>query len=79
MRKRILLSGGGTGGHIYPALAIADELKRRFPDAEIRFAGTQEGLESQIVPQAGYQLELLRAAGIERRFTLDNIKNQALT
>ena len=75
MRKRILLSGGGTGGHIYPALAIADELKRRFPDAEIRFAGTQEGLESQIVPQAGYQLELLRAAGIERRFTLDNIKN----
>ena len=52
MRKRILLSGGGTGGHIYPALAIADELKRRFPDAEISFAGTQEGLESQIVPQA---------------------------
>ena len=75
MRKRILLSGGGTGGHIYPALAIADELKRRFPDAEIRFAGTKEGLESQIVPQGGYQLELLRAAGIERRFTFENIIN----
>lgn len=78
MIKRILLSGGGTGGHVYPALAIADELKRRFPDAEIRFAGTKEGLESKIIPQAGYHLEFLRAAGIERRFTLDNIRNLSL-
>lgn len=73
--KRILLAGGGTGGHIYPALAIADELKLRLPDAEIRFAGTREGLESAIVPKAGYSLELIRAAGIERRLTLSNISN----
>ena len=76
-KKRILLAGGGTGGHIYPALAIADELKLRLPDAEIRFAGTREGLESAIVPKSGYSLELIRAAGIERRLTLNNISNLA--
>lgn len=73
--KRILLAGGGTGGHIYPALAIADELKLRLPDAKIHFAGTREGLESVIVPKAGYSFELIRAAGIERRLTLNNISN----
>ena len=78
MKRKILLSGGGTGGHIYPALAIAEELKSRFKDVEICFAGTREGLESQIVPKAGYSLEFIRSAGIERRFTLDNVKNFSL-
>ncbi len=57
---RILIAGGGTGGHIIPALAIADELKSRH-GAEILFVGTARGLESRLVPQAGYRLELIRA------------------
>jgi UDP-N-acetylglucosamine--N-acetylmuramyl-(pentapeptide) pyrophosphoryl-undecaprenol N-acetylglucosamine transferase len=56
---RILIAGGGTGGHIIPALAIADELKAQH-GAEILFVGTARGLESRLVPQAGYRLELMR-------------------
>ncbi|RZJ28500.1 MAG: UDP-N-acetylglucosamine--N-acetylmuramyl-(pentapeptide) pyrophosphoryl-undecaprenol N-acetylglucosamine transferase, partial [Flavobacterium sp.] len=53
--KRFILSGGGTGGHIYPAIAIANELKARFPDAEFLFVGAQDKMEMQKVPQAGYK------------------------
>jgi UDP-N-acetylglucosamine--N-acetylmuramyl-(pentapeptide) pyrophosphoryl-undecaprenol N-acetylglucosamine transferase len=56
---RVLIAGGGTGGHIIPALAIADELKSRY-SAEVLFVGTARGLESRLVPQAGYPLELIR-------------------
>jgi UDP-N-acetylglucosamine--N-acetylmuramyl-(pentapeptide) pyrophosphoryl-undecaprenol N-acetylglucosamine transferase len=59
-RPHILIAGGGTGGHIIPALAIADELKARY-EAEILFVGTARGLESRLVPQAGYPLQLIRA------------------
>jgi len=59
-RARFLIAGGGTGGHIIPALAIADELRQRW-DAETLFVGTARGLESRLVPQAGYRLELIRA------------------
>lgn len=59
-QPRVLIAGGGTGGHIIPALAIADELKSRH-GAEILFVGTTRGLESRLVPQAGYRLELIRA------------------
>ena len=52
--KRFIISGGGTGGHIFPAIAIADELKRRLPDAEILFVGAKDRMEMQKVPQAGY-------------------------
>ena len=55
---RVLIAGGGTGGHIIPALAIADELKKKY-GAEIRFVGTPRGLESRLVPQAGYALDLI--------------------
>lgn len=54
--KRILLSGGGTGGHIYPALALADEFKKQNPQADIRFVGSARGLESKIIPDKGYPL-----------------------
>ena len=56
----LLIAGGGTGGHIIPALAIADELKSRY-GAEVLFVGTARGLESRLVPQAGYPLQLIRA------------------
>ena len=69
---KFILSGGGTGGHIYPAIAIADELKRRYPGSEILFVGAQDKMEMQKVPQAGYKIIGLWIAGIQRRLTLDN-------
>ncbi|WP_309608744.1 undecaprenyldiphospho-muramoylpentapeptide beta-N-acetylglucosaminyltransferase [Flavobacterium sp.] len=69
---KFILSGGGTGGHIYPAIAIANELKSRFPDCEILFVGAQDKMEMQKVPQAGYNIKGLWIAGIQRRLTLQN-------
>ncbi|RYD94945.1 MAG: UDP-N-acetylglucosamine--N-acetylmuramyl-(pentapeptide) pyrophosphoryl-undecaprenol N-acetylglucosamine transferase, partial [Sphingobacteriales bacterium] len=70
--KKFILSGGGTGGHIYPAVAIANGLKERFPDCEILFVGASDKMEMQKVPQAGYKIIGLWIAGIQRRLTLDN-------
>jgi UDP-N-acetylglucosamine--N-acetylmuramyl-(pentapeptide) pyrophosphoryl-undecaprenol N-acetylglucosamine transferase len=69
---KFILSGGGTGGHIYPAIAIANELKSRFPDAEILFVGANDKMEMQKVPQAGYKIKGLWIAGLQRRLTFDN-------
>lgn len=74
MKPRFIISGGGTGGHIYPAIAIANELKLRFPDCEILFVGAQDKMEMQKVPQAGYKIEGLWIAGIQRKLTLENLK-----
>jgi len=62
---RIVFAGGGTGGHLYPALAVADEMRRRHPDASILFVGARRGLEQRLVPQAGYRLRTLSLAGIK--------------
>lgn len=70
---KIILSGGGTGGHIYPAIAIADELKSRFPDAEFLFVGASDRMEMEKVPQAGYDIEGLWISGIQRKLTLRNL------
>lgn len=72
-KLKFILSGGGTGGHIYPAVAIANELKSRFPDCEILFVGAKDKMEMQKVPQAGYPIKGLWIAGIQRRLTLDNM------
>ena len=69
---RFIISGGGTGGHIYPAVAIANELKSRFPDAEFLFVGAKDKMEMQKVPQAGYAIKGLWISGIQRKLTLDN-------
>lgn len=69
---KFILSGGGTGGHIYPAIAIANELKLRFPNCEILFVGAKDKMEMQKVPQAGYPIKGLWIAGIQRSLTLDN-------
>lgn len=69
---KFILSGGGTGGHIYPAIAIANELKQRYPQCEILFVGASDKMEMQKVPQAGYKIIGLWIAGIQRRLTLDN-------
>ena len=74
MKKlKFILSGGGTGGHIYPAIAIANELKSRFPDAEFLFVGAKDKMEMQKVPQAGYKIEGLWIAGLQRKLTVQNM------
>jgi UDP-N-acetylglucosamine--N-acetylmuramyl-(pentapeptide) pyrophosphoryl-undecaprenol N-acetylglucosamine transferase len=70
---KIILSGGGTGGHIYPAIAIANELKARFPKSEFLFVGAKDKMEMQKVPQAGYKITGLWIAGIQRRLTFKNL------
>ena len=72
-RLKILLSGGGTGGHIFPAIAIADEIKKRFPDAEFLFIGANGKMEMEKVPQAGYKIEGIDIAGINRGNLLSNL------
>lgn len=69
---KFIISGGGTGGHIYPAIAIANEIKAQIPDAEILFVGAQDKMEMQKVPAAGYKIEGLWISGIQRKITLDN-------
>lgn len=67
------MSGGGTGGHIFPAIAIADEIKRRYPDAEILFVGARGRMEMEKVPAAGYPIKGLHIAGIQRSLSLSNL------
>ena len=69
---RVILSGGGTGGHIYPAIAIADEIRRRYPDAQVLFVGAQDRMEMEKVPQAGYEIEGLWISGLDRSLSLKN-------
>lgn len=73
MNYRFLISGGGTGGHIYPAIAIADELKATYPDADLMFVGAQGRMEMELVPKAGYPIKGLWITGIQRKFSLRNL------
>jgi len=66
-RLRLVVAGGGTGGHLYPALAIADEIRRRHPDAAITFAGAAGRIEARVVPEAGYPFVALWVSGFRRR------------
>ena len=70
---KIILSGGGTGGHIYPAIAIANELKKRYPESEFLFVGAQDRMEMEKVPQAGYKIEGLWISGLQRSLSLKNM------
>src|SRR5918911_1449043 len=62
---RIVIAGGGTGGHLYPGIAVARELLARRPDAVITFAGTARGIEARVVPREGFALDLLRSGGLK--------------
>lgn len=74
MKKlKILVTGGGTGGHIFPAIAIADAIKSIAPDTEFLFVGANGKMEMERVPQAGYKIEGLNVAGFQRRFTWKNL------
>lgn len=70
---RILISGGGTGGHIYPALAIANAWMEKHPDSEILFVGAEGKMEMQKVPEAGYSIKGLPVAGLQRKLSLANL------
>ncbi len=72
---KVILSGGGTGGHIYPALTIADQIKRLEPEAEIIFVGTRQGLEKDIIPRYGYPLQFIEVAGFKRSLSLDTLRS----
>ncbi|MBI1223606.1 MAG: undecaprenyldiphospho-muramoylpentapeptide beta-N-acetylglucosaminyltransferase [Bacteroidetes bacterium] len=69
---RIIISGGGTGGHVFPAIAIADAVKKLRPDTEILFVGAKGKLEMEKVPKAGYQIEGLWISGFQRKLTFEN-------
>ncbi len=71
--KKIVISGGGTGGHIFPALAIANEIKKRNPNAEILFVGAEGKMEMEKVPAAGYKIVGLPIVGLQRKLTLKNL------
>ena len=65
MTPRIVIAGGGTGGHLYPGIAVAREIRRRVPEAEVTFAGTARGIERRVVPREGFELDVLRSAGLK--------------
>ena len=73
MTNKIIIAGGGTGGHIFPAIAIANALKKRAPSTEILFVGAKGRMEMEKVPQAGYRIEGLGIAGLDRSSLIKNI------
>ena len=75
---RVLMTGGGTGGHVNPALAIAEIIKTHEPNSEIAFVGTERGIENTLVPKAGYKLHHVNIQGIERSLSLSNVKTACL-
>jgi UDP-N-acetylglucosamine--N-acetylmuramyl-(pentapeptide) pyrophosphoryl-undecaprenol N-acetylglucosamine transferase len=70
---KVIISGGGTGGHIFPAIAIANEIRLRYPGCEILFVGAEGRMEMEKVPNAGYRIIGLPISGIQRKFTLSNL------
>lgn len=72
-KPRIVFAGGGTGGHLFPAIAIADEIRKTTPDAEITFIGTRHKIEARVVPQHGFKFEAIWVGGFRRKLTPDNI------
>jgi UDP-N-acetylglucosamine--N-acetylmuramyl-(pentapeptide) pyrophosphoryl-undecaprenol N-acetylglucosamine transferase len=75
---KVLIAAGGTGGHIYPGIAVANELLRRHADSEVLFVGTARGLEKKLVPENGFQLALINSAGLKNVGLLGKIKGMAV-
>jgi UDP-N-acetylglucosamine--N-acetylmuramyl-(pentapeptide) pyrophosphoryl-undecaprenol N-acetylglucosamine transferase len=75
---RVLIAAGGTGGHIYPGIAVAQEIMRRDPASAVRFVGTARGLETRLVPQAGFELSLIDSAGLKNVSPAARIKGLAI-
>lgn len=77
--KRILLTAGGTGGHVNPALAVAGAIRQKYPSAQILFVGTSDRIETKIVPAAGYELKTIEMSGFQRKLNVKNIKHNIKT
>jgi UDP-N-acetylglucosamine--N-acetylmuramyl-(pentapeptide) pyrophosphoryl-undecaprenol N-acetylglucosamine transferase len=75
---RVVIAGGGTGGHLYPGIAVARELMVRRPDAMITFAGTARGIEARVVPREGFALDLIRSAGLKGKSVADRLQGMVL-
>src|SRR4051812_6074311 len=75
---RVVMAGGGTGGHLYPGIAVARELLARRPDAEISFAGTARGIEARVIPREGFALDLIRSSGVKGKSLIDRARGAAL-
>lgn len=71
---RVLMTGGGTGGHVYPAIAIADCIMENEPDSEVAFVGTKRGIENKLIPQTPYKLHHVEIRGLRRSLSLQNLK-----
>jgi UDP-N-acetylglucosamine--N-acetylmuramyl-(pentapeptide) pyrophosphoryl-undecaprenol N-acetylglucosamine transferase len=71
---RVLIAGGGTGGHLYPGIALARELQRRDPATHVSFAGTAQGIEARVVPREGFALDLLRVTGLKGKSRLERAR-----
>ncbi len=75
---KLIIAGGGTGGHLFPGIAVAEEFLSRDPANEVLFVGTERGIEARAVPAAGYRLELISAAGIRGKGTFSQLKGSAM-
>jgi len=75
---RVVIAGGGTGGHLYPGIAVARELLARQPDAQVSFAGTERGIETRVIPREGFSLDLIRSGGLKGKSIADRARGVAL-
>jgi len=78
MSLRVVIAGGGTGGHLYPGIAVARELLSRRSDARISFAGTARGIEARVIPREGFELDLIRSAGLKGKSIVDRARGAML-
>jgi UDP-N-acetylglucosamine--N-acetylmuramyl-(pentapeptide) pyrophosphoryl-undecaprenol N-acetylglucosamine transferase len=78
MALRVVIAGGGTGGHLYPGIAVARELLAQRPDAQISFVGTARGIESRVIPREGFELDLIRSGGLKGKSIADRARGAAL-
>src|SRR5688572_33056454 len=74
----IVIAGGGTGGHLYPGLAVARELIRQRPGTRVSFAGTVRGIEARVIPAEGFELDLIRSAGLKGKSVGARLRGAAL-
>jgi UDP-N-acetylglucosamine--N-acetylmuramyl-(pentapeptide) pyrophosphoryl-undecaprenol N-acetylglucosamine transferase len=78
MSLRVVIAGGGTGGHLYPGIAVARELLAQRPDAEVSFAGTAKGIEARVVPREGFALDVIRSGGLKGKSIVDRARGASL-
>src|SRR4051812_26748647 len=75
---RVVIAGGGTGGHLYPGIAVARELLSRQPNARVTFAGTTRGIEARVLPREGFELDVIRSGGLKGKSLFDSSRGAVL-